>query len=48
MPIYEYQCTECGELKEALQKVGDAPLAVCPAGGRGTRRKRGSAAGGRL
>ena len=48
MPIYEYQCTACGELKEALQKVGDAPLTVCPACGRETLRKKVSAAAFRL
>ena len=42
MPIYEYQCTECGELKEALQKIGDAPLTDCPACGRATLRKHGA------
>jgi putative FmdB family regulatory protein len=30
MPIYEYQCEACGESHEALQKVSDAPLEVCP------------------
>lgn len=30
MPIYEYQCDECGETTEVLQKFSDAPLAVCP------------------
>jgi putative FmdB family regulatory protein len=31
MPIYEYQCTECGHHMEALQKISDAPLKDCPA-----------------
>ena len=31
MPIYEYQCTECGHRMEALQKISDAPLKDCPA-----------------
>ncbi len=31
MPIYEYQCTECGHRMEALQKISDAPLKECPA-----------------
>ncbi|NCV52319.1 MAG: zinc ribbon domain-containing protein, partial [Gammaproteobacteria bacterium] len=26
MPIYEYQCTACGESHDALQKLSDAPL----------------------
>jgi putative FmdB family regulatory protein len=29
MPIYEYQCSECGNIEEALQKVSDAPLTTC-------------------
>jgi putative FmdB family regulatory protein len=31
MPIYEYQCEACSHELEALQKVNDAPLQVCPA-----------------
>lgn len=30
MPIYEYQCQECGHRLEALQKISDAPLKECP------------------
>ncbi len=30
MPIYEYQCKECGHRLEALQKISDAPLQECP------------------
>ena len=30
MPIYEYRCSNCGHELEALQKLADAPLAVCP------------------
>ncbi len=30
MPIYEYQCKECGHRLEALQKISDAPLKECP------------------
>lgn len=30
MPIYEYRCGACGEPHEALQKVSDSPLQVCP------------------
>ncbi len=30
MPIYEYQCTACGELHEALQKMSAEPLIKCP------------------
>ena len=29
MPIYEYQCSQCGEVFEAFQKVHDAPLTEC-------------------
>ncbi len=31
MPIYEYQCSQCGNQLEALQKISDAPLTQCPA-----------------
>lgn len=30
MPIYEYQCRACGHKLEALQKVSDEPLLLCP------------------
>lgn len=30
MPIYEYQCADCGHHQEFLQKISDAPLANCP------------------
>jgi len=29
MPLYEYQCTECGQIEEAIQKFSDAPLTTC-------------------
>lgn len=29
MPIYEYQCTKCGEVFEAFQKITDDPLTQC-------------------
>lgn len=29
MPIYEYQCSRCGEVFEAFQKVNDSPLTQC-------------------
>ena len=29
MPIYEYQCTKCGEVFEAFQKITDEPLTNC-------------------
>ncbi|SHL95851.1 FmdB family zinc ribbon protein [Actinacidiphila paucisporea] len=30
MPTYQYQCTECGEGLEAVQKFSDDALTVCP------------------
>ena len=29
MPIYEYECEDCGQLEEAWQKFSDAPLVQC-------------------
>jgi putative FmdB family regulatory protein len=29
MPIYEYECTHCGKVEEALQKFSDKPLKKC-------------------
>ncbi len=29
MPIYEYECTKCGEHIEAIQKFSDKPLKKC-------------------
>lgn len=29
MPIYEYQCSKCGEIFEAFQKITDDPLTEC-------------------
>lgn len=29
MPIYEYECTQCGKIEEALQKFSDKPLTKC-------------------
>ncbi len=35
MPLYEYQCTECGHRTEQIQRLSDPPLASCPeCGGR--------------
>lgn len=31
MPIYEYKCSDCGHLMDALQGVNDSPLTDCPA-----------------
>lgn len=48
MPIYEYVCESCGELTEALRKISDPPLEVCPACGESALRKKVSAAAFRL
>jgi putative FmdB family regulatory protein len=45
MPIYEYRCASCGFQKEHLQKLGDAPLSVCPECGQSAYEKQLSAAG---
>ena len=29
MPIYEYECTNCGKVIEAWQKFSDPPLTTC-------------------
>ena len=29
MPIYEYECTQCGSMEEALQKFSEKPLTTC-------------------
>lgn len=44
MPIYAYQCTDCGHELEALQKFSDAPLTDCPACGKPSLRKKLTAA----
>ena len=30
MPIYQYQCDDCGHALEALQKMSDPKLVDCP------------------
>ncbi|HEX7150536.1 MAG TPA: FmdB family zinc ribbon protein [Thermoanaerobaculia bacterium] len=30
MPLYEYQCRECSERIEVIQKMSDPPLSHCP------------------
>lgn len=30
MPIYEYVCKKCAKKTEVIQRMGDAPLKVCP------------------
>lgn len=35
MPLYEYECNECGRRTEKIQKFSDSPLTECPhCGGR--------------
>ena len=35
MPIYEYACEKCKRKTEAIQRVGEKPLRICPhCGGR--------------
>ena len=29
MPIYEYECTKCGNVEEAFQHFSDKPLSKC-------------------
>jgi putative FmdB family regulatory protein len=29
MPVYEYECTDCGQVEEAFQKISESPLAIC-------------------
>lgn len=45
MPIYEYECENCGHHFEQLQKVSDKPLKECPKCGKPTLHKLISAAG---
>ncbi len=48
MPIYEFDCSECGHDFERLQKMSDADPVVCPACGKETLRRRLSAPSFRL
>jgi putative FmdB family regulatory protein len=45
MPIYEYQCTQCSHQFDALQKISDDPLTLCPQCGQSSLQKLVSAAG---
>ncbi len=29
MPVYEYECQDCGAIEEALQKLSEKPLEKC-------------------
>ena len=48
MPIYEYECQACGYRHEALQKVSDETLTICPSCKAEALKKLVSAAGFRL
>ena len=48
MPIYEYECSECGHYMEAIQRISEDPLKECPACGQPALTKLISAAGFRL
>ncbi len=46
MPIYEYQCSNCGHHFDELQKISEPPLVKCPACGQDSlKRLIGSGAG---
>lgn len=38
MPLYEYECTQCGHRTELLQRYGDPPLEKCPECGAAVRK----------
>jgi len=38
MPLYEYQCENCGHRFELIRKFSDAPLAECPKCGGAVRK----------
>ena len=40
MPIYEFECTECGERFDRLQKLSDPDPADCPSCGKPRVRRR--------
>ena len=48
MPIYEYRCESCEQTLEALQRMSDKPLKLCPSCGKETLSKMVSAASCRL
>ena len=48
MPIYEYQCDDCGYRYDVLQKASDPVLSVCPQCAQPALRKLVSAVGFRL
>ena len=38
MPLYEYECTVCGERTELIQRLSDPPLSECPVCGEPVRK----------
>lgn len=48
MPLYEYRCEACGHELEAMQKMSDPPLTVCPECSESALKKKLSAAAFRL
>ena len=48
MPIYEYECEECGHRMEKIRKFSDEPLTICPVCAKPGLRKLVSAAAFRL
>ena len=48
MPIYEYQCEECGHKLEVMQRMSEDPLKTCPSCAEDTLKKLVSKAGFRL
>lgn len=45
MPIYVYECADCGKEHEILQKLADPPASVCPSCGQKNLSKQLTAAG---
>ena len=39
MPIYEYACQSCGHEFEAMQKISDEPISLCPSCGENKAKK---------
>lgn len=39
MPIYEYECSACGNRQEYIQKMSDAPMVECPQCGKPTLKR---------
>lgn len=39
MPTYPYECTACGDIFDAVQRMMDEPLTDCPMCGKGSLRR---------